>query len=112
MKITFQICAAASVLAMASCAASPRPVPVSGASGQYGNDGYGDRNDRGRYGDNRYGDGRYDNGRYGDGRYNDDHRYDSRRDGERQYDERARRYYYFDSATGNTYWVNGDFRSR
>ena len=113
MKLKIFCLAATSGLILAGCAVQPPGQPGQPAPGYDRSAPYGD----GRVDDGRYGDGRYDQ-RRGDGRYNDgryDDRYgdrNARPTGERYYDERARRYYYYDQRTGYTYWENGELRSR
>ena len=104
MKSLTSITAAALAgLAMTACAANPPPPPGSGGPGYYGNAPYDDGYGAPVGADRPYVDPRYDD-RYGNDRYD---RYDARYHG-----ERARRYYYIDTRTGATVWVNGQLRTR
>lgn len=106
MNTATKLIAAASVVTMTACAATPAGTRAAGPGA------YPDRHAQAPYQNDRYQNDRYYNdGRYADNR-DDDRRYDDRARSERYWDERARRYYYIDQRTGNTYWENGDFRSR
>ncbi|WP_143435239.1 YajG family lipoprotein [Henriciella aquimarina] len=106
MKRASLLIAAVSTLSVAACATNPPVQRNAGPPPGYDDGPYQD----GRYANDPYRDDGYRQAPRRDGAYNND-RYGNDR-GERYYDERARRYYYYDPRTGNTYWENGDLRTR
>ncbi|MEQ8557541.1 MAG: hypothetical protein RIB03_04415 [Henriciella sp.] len=107
MKLATICLAAATTLTLAGCAVQP---PVQ----QRTQAGYGDApyQQDGRYANDPYRDGRHSEGPYNDGRYADTAYHNGRYQSELYFDERAQRYFYIDERTGDSYWRNGEPRSR